>query len=43
METQFTKEECGSGNIQTKQTEATFIVLLLLLSRFSRVQLCATP
>ena len=23
METQFTKEECGSGNIQTKQTEAT--------------------
>ena len=46
METQFTKEECGSGNIQTKQTEATFIVLLLLLlllSHFSRVRLCATP
>ena len=28
METQFTKEECGSGNIQTKQTETTFILLV---------------
>lgn len=29
METQFTKEEGGSGNIQTKQTEATFTLLVV--------------
>ena len=33
----------GSFQLHSKQTESVFWLLLLLLSRFSRVPLCATP
>ena len=37
----FTAE--GSGSNPSRGTKIPQVVLLLLLSRFSRVQLCATP